>query len=219
MSDRRMMQYVQAQSRESRESPKGHKADQTPKTDDEEVPALDPDEYDETLVKRDAYQQRRIEALEAQVQQLVHGSDDGFDQWFDGSVDALNRDDLFGNGTSVSRSKQSNRDALFDAYKAICAVYGVDPNDRDPQMTKFAFAAEFRDEYREQIKKQVKKEEKKKQQDQLDRTRDAQGKFLPRSNSRGGPPPKNATDEEVHEQLVSKVATLLKKRGISMSGV
>ena len=203
MSDRRMMEYIR--SKPKKEEP----AEKVTKTDD--VPALDPEVYDEELVKRDAYQQKRIEALEAKLEGLLGSGNDGFDEWFDSTVDSLGHEDLFGKGTSVPRSKQSKRDALFQAYQDVCEVYGVNPDDRNEEMAQFALKAEFRDELK-------KLEDKEKQKKQLERARDASGKFLSSPKSKAAPPPKNATEEEVHEHLVSNVTTYLKEQGVHMSG-
>ena len=57
------------------------------------------------------------------------------------------------------------------------------------------------------------------QKQTVDRLRDAEGKFLSSSRSGGAPPDKAQTEEECHSQLVSNVASYLKKEGVQMSGV
>jgi len=218
MSDRRMIEYVQAQSKdETKDTPKERREQQPPPQEDQEdVPDLDQDLWEEDaykdLVKRDVYHQRRIDALGAQVDELLQERHAGFDEWFDGAVNELDRNDLFGKGTVLPGDKQGNRDTLFQAYKAVCLVYDVDPNVRDKQMAEFAFKAKFPKEVEKQI-------EKKAQKQTLDRLRDSEGKFLSSSKSKGGPPPKAATDEEAHDQLVSDVTAYLKEQGVQMSGV
>ena len=56
------------------------------------------------------------------------------------------------------------------------------------------------------------------QQKTVDRLRDAEGKFISSAKPRGAPPAKDATDDEVHDQLVSNVTSYLKKEGVQMSG-
>ena len=178
------------------------------KEDQEDVPDLDPDVYDEDLVKRDAYHKQRIDALEAKVEELLGERQGTFDKRFDSMVDELGHEELFGKGDSPSKDKQANRDKLFKAYGAICNVYDVDPADCDPQWVHRALAAMFPSEVAKQAQRQT-----------VDRLRDAEGKFLTKSKTRGAPPSKDTTDEEVHEQLVSDVSTYLKKQGVQMSGV
>lgn len=174
----------------------------------EDVPDLDPDIYDEELVKRDAYHKQRIDALEAHVKELVQERQSAFDRKFDGMVDELGHDDLFGKGRTVPKDKQTNRDKLYRAYEAVCQMHDVDPNDCDPQWGERALAAMFPEDVFKQAQRQT-----------VDRLRDAEGKFLSSSAPKGAPPAKDATPEEAHGQLVSNVASYLKKKGVEMSGV
>ena len=204
------------QSKEAEEKPERRESlDQReakpPPVNDEKLPPLDPldpEVYDEELVKRDAHHNRRIDALESQLAELLQDGQRAFDKRFDGMIDGLGHKDLFGTGDSAPKDKQANRDTLFRAYQAVCMAHDVDPHDCDPQWGKRAMAAMFPDDVF-----------KKAQQQTVDRLREAEGKFLSSSRSRGAPPAKGATEEEVHDKLVSDVTTYLKKEGVQMSGV
>jgi hypothetical protein len=219
--DRAMIERVQAQSADDTEdAPKDReppKRQPPPEDGQEDAPAPDPKAYDENLwdedthkdlVKRDAYHKRRIDALEAQLAGLVQAQQAAFDKRFDEMVDGLGHRDLFGKGISVSKDKQTNRDTLFRAYQAVCEAYGADPNECDPEWGKRALSAMFPREVFKQAQRQT-----------VDRLRDAEGKFLPASKAKGGPPPKAATEEEADAQLVSNVTAYLKEQGVQMSGV
>lgn len=201
--DRGMIEQVQskeASKEASKEPPKteGQREKEPPPKDQEVPAALDPEVYDEDLVKRDAYQQSRIDALESQVQGLIEGQQGGFDEWFDGTLKDLGCD------TSDDDKCQS----VFKAYGAMCDAFGNNPNGRDKAMVERAYAAMYpKDVFKQQ------------QQQTVDRLRDSEGKFLSSSKSKGGPPPKGATDEEVQDQLVSNVGAYLKEQGVQMSGV
>lgn len=187
--DRRMIDYIQSRQEKSAKDEKGR--DKEPSQDD--VPALDPEIYDEALVARDAAQTKRIEALEALVEQLVSKQDDGFDQWFDGVLADL------GCSTSDSDKCQS----VFKAYGAMCDAFGVEVDARNSDMVRRAYAAMYPQDV---FKKQV------------ERLRDTKGKFVSSPASRGGPPPKDATDDEVQAHLLSRVTSYLKEQGVQMSG-
>lgn len=185
--------------------------------DQEDATNLDSEAYNkdlwdeearEDLVKRDAYHQKRIDTLEARIEGLLRQQDAAFDKKMDGMIDGLGQKDLFGKGDSITKDKQASRDKLFRAYQGVCLAFDVDPSDCDPQWAKRALAAMFPDEVFKQAQRQT-----------VDRLRDAEGKFLSKSPSKGGPPPRDATDEEVHEKLVSDVDAYLKKHGAQMSGV
>ena len=186
--DRRLIDYVQSQ--ESKDSEKEGEKDKPSSEDDT---ALDPDIYDEAIIARDAAQTKRIEALEAMVAELTGSQSDGFDQWFDGTLKEL----------GVNPSDDDKCQTVFKAYEAVCRVYGKDPNARDPEMVRLAHAAKYPQDV---FKKTV------------ERLRDSDGKFVSSPASRGAPPPKGATDEEVHEHLVSQVGAYLKEQGVEMSG-
>ncbi|MFH0981686.1 MAG: hypothetical protein V2A79_09125 [Planctomycetota bacterium] len=177
-------------------------------SDQEDAAELDPEVYDEGLVKRDAYHKRRIDALEAQLSELLQERSTAFDKRFDGLVDAMDHEDLFGKGGTVPKDKQANRNKLFRAYTAVCQMHDVDPTECDPQWGKRALAAMFPEEVF-----------KKAQRETVDRLRDAERKFLSPSKPRGAPPAKAATEEEADAQLVSKVTRYLKEQGVQMSGV
>jgi hypothetical protein len=196
--DRRMIEHVQANSKDdTKEEPKGEREEKPPPKD-QDVPALDPDVYDEDLAKRDAYHQQRIDALEAQVAELVGDRERGFDNWFDGVLEEM--------GYDVADEEKCQK--TYKAYHGLCEAHGVTPESRDKSIAERAHAATFPEEVF-----------KKAQQQTVDRLRDAEGKFLSSPKSKGGPPPKDATDEEVHEQLVSNVTAYLKEKGVQMSGV
>lgn len=210
--DRRMIEYIQSKEKESDNEPvkdevRREQVTQQPpsKSNDNDVPTLDPNVYDEDLVKRDAYQQQRIDSLQqelegmrSQMQELIDAQYGGFDEWFDEILTDL----------GVDTNDNDKCQSVFKAYGAICDAFGKGVNDRDKSMVERAHAAM----YPQDVFKQ-------KQRQTVDRLRDAQGKFLSKSQSKGGPPPKDATDEEVHEHLVSKVTTYLKEQGVQMSGV
>ena len=196
--DRSMIQYVQSKESTEEEPPKEKGQREKPRPTDEEVPALDPDVYDEDLVKRDAYQQSRIDALEARLEELMEGQQGGFDEWFDGILTDL----------GVDTADNEKCQEVFKAYGAMCNAFGANYNARDKAMVQRAYAAMYPQDVFKQQQRQT-----------VDRLRDAQGKFLTSSISKGGPPPKGATDDEVHEQLVSNVGAYLKEQGVQMSGV
>lgn len=207
--DRTLIQRFQSKETEEpapkrREPPKEEPKDQ----DQDELPELDPDVYGEELLKRDAHHQRRIDALEAQLLELVEERQQVFDSRFDKMIDGLGYEGLFGKGESIADDKQANRDLLFKAYKAVCQAYDVNPNDCDPHWGQRALAAMFPQEVFKQAQRQT-----------VDRLRDAEGKFLTSSRPKGAPPAKPATEEEVHDKLVSDVTSYLKKQGVQMSGV
>lgn len=198
-SDRRMIEYVQSKedSKGKAKEPPKAEVKELPEADDQEVPALDPDVYDEELVKRDAYQQKRIDALEAQIQGLAERQSDGFDEWMDGALTEL----------GVDTSDEEKCQIIWKAYGSVCDVFGKDPATRDKAMVGIARTAMYpKDVFKQQ------------QRQMVDRLRDSEGKLLSPSKSQGGPPPKGSTDEEVHSQLVSNVGSYLKEQGVEMSG-
>ena len=155
-------------------------------------------------MKRDAYHKQRIDALETQVAELYEERRVAFDKRFDGMVDGMGHEDLFGKGATAPKDKQANRESLFRAYQTVCQVHDVDPIDCDPQWGNRALAAMFPDEV-----------SKKAQQQTVDRLRDAEGKFLSSSPAKGTVPAKGATEEELDQQLVAEVAA---KYGDRLSG-
>lgn len=191
--------------------------------DEKDLPPLDPEIYDEALVQRDAYYQRRLKALEARIDELVQEREVEFDRRFDRMIDGLGYPELFGviygaDGTSgsspvglgreIPKDKQANRDTLFRAYMAICDAYNADPMECDPRWAKRAVAAMFPDVVFKQAQRQT-----------VERLRDAQGKFLSSAKPRGAPPARQLTEEEANERLVADVAAYLRKQGVQMSGV
>lgn len=208
--DRSLIEYVQSkEEKASEESPKakGQRDKQPPPKDQDlaetplaetPIPALDPDVYDEELVKRDAYQQSRIDALEARIEELIEGQQGGFDEWMDGTLTDL----------GVDTSDDEKCQAVFKAYGAMCDAFGKNFNSRDKSMVERAYAAMYPQDVFKQQQRQT-----------VDRLRDASGKFLTSSKSQGGPPPKGATNEEVQQHLVSNVTAYLKEKGVQMSGV
>lgn len=170
----------------------------------EDVPELDPEIHGEEHIQRDAYQTRRIDALEAQLAEVLQGT---FVEKFDAMVDGLGHTDLFGKGASVSGDKRDNRDTLFKAYEGLCLASNADPKRCDPEWAERAVSAMFTKHVIKQAQKQT-----------VDRLRNAEGKFLSPSKSKGAPPAKAQTEEESNDKLVSDVAALLKKRGHQTSG-
>ena len=206
--DKRLLEQFQSQT-EKGEKPKQEPVSETPP---EKPPELDPEVYDEELIKRDAYHQQRIDALEAQLAQIERERASAFDEWFDHAIDELGRDDLFGQGTSIAEEKQANRDKVFKAYQLACALDDIDIANRDRVQLQRAFDVTFIDDLKQRISKET-------QQQTVQRLRDSEGKFLPKSTPRGAPPAKGATEEEIHDELVSNVTAYLKKQGVQMSGV
>lgn len=187
--DRRMIDYVQSKQETTAKDEKGREEEPSP----EDVPELDPDVYDEGIVARDAAQTKRIAALESLVEQLVSEQGNTFDQWFDGVLEEL----------GCNPSDNDKCQAIFKAYGAISEAFGTSPSARDKGMVKRAYAAMYPQDV---FKKQVA------------RMRDTEGKFVSSPTSRGGPPPKDASDEEVQAHLLSRVTSYLKEQGVQMSG-
>jgi hypothetical protein len=192
--DRRMIDHVQSKQEPAKDE--GQRETQPPPKD-QDVPALDPETYDEAIVKRDEYQTKRIDALEAKLEEVLAERQSGFDEWFDGVLTEL----------GVDTNDNDKCQSVFKAYGAICEAFGTEPGARDRAMAERAYGAM----YPQDVFKQ-------KQQKTVDRLRDAQGKFLSKSPAKGGPPPKEATEEEVNEQLLSNVTAYLKEQGVQMSG-
>jgi hypothetical protein len=187
--DRRMIEYVQSKQETPAKDDKGRDKDPSP----EDVPELDPEVYDEVIVARDAAQTKRIEALESLVEKLVGEQGDTFDQWFDGVLEEL----------GCNTSDNDKCQAVFKAYGAVCEAFGASPTSRDKGIVKRAYAAMYPQDV---FKKQVA------------RMRDSEGKFVTSPASRGGPPPKGASDEEVQAHLLSRVTSYLKEQNVQMSG-
>lgn len=187
---------------QSTETEKPKRRDAEPSQEDakaeDDVPDLDPDVYDEEIVKRDKFHKQRIDQLEAKLGELLQERQEAFDNWFDGTLTEL--------GYDIADEDKCQK--TFKAYQGICQAHGIDPSSRNQQMVERAHAAMFPDEVT-----------KKAQQQTVDRLRDAEGKFLSSSKPKGAPPSKDATDEEVHDQLVSNVTSYLRKRGVQMSGM
>ena len=163
----------------------------------EEMPELDPDIYDEEIVKRDRYHKSRIDALEGQLEMLLQDRQEAFEGWFDGVLGEM--------GYDIKDEEKCQR--TFKAYKGLCEANDVSPEKRDKAMVERAHAAMFPEE--------VKKSH---QQETINRLRDAEGKFLPSSRPSGSPPQRDMTDAEAHDQLVSNVTSYLKKNGVQLNG-
>lgn len=165
---------------------------------EEEMPELDPDIYDEEIVKRDRYHKQRIDSLESQLETLLQDRQDAFEGWFDGALGEM--------GYDIKDEQKCQK--TFKAYKGLCEANDVSPEKRDKALLERAHAAM----YPEDVKKQH-------QQETVNRLRDAEGKFLSPSRSSGEPPQRDMTEEESHDQLVSKVTSYLKKKNVQMSGL
>lgn len=176
--------------------PKAEEERQEPQ-EEEEVPDLDPDVYDEAIVKRDAYHKRRLDALEAQIAELVGERQANFDHWFDGVLTEMGYD----------TKDEEKCQKTFRAYVGICEASGIAPESRDQGMVERAHAAMFPEDVVKKTQRQT-----------VDRLRDAEGKFISSPKPKGAPPSKGATDEEIHDQLVSNVSSYLKEQGVQMSG-
>jgi hypothetical protein len=206
--DRSLIQYVQSKAEpddepdtpvtKPDEQQQNKQRAEDPKSSDDDIPPLDPELYDEALVKRDAYQQRRIDMLEAKLEALLEQQHDGFDEWFDGALSDL----------GVDIQDESKCQKVYKAYSAMCDAFGASTNARDTAIVQRAYAAMYPQEVFRQ-----------KQQQTVDRLRDAQGKFLTSPRTQGAPPPREATPEEVNDRLVHDVTAYLKDQGVQMSGI
>ena len=207
--DRVMIQRMESKD-ESVEKPEVR--EETPPTVDlDDLPELDPDEYDEVIIKRDQYHKRRIDALESQLSGLLDQLQGDFVSRFDATVDSLEQDDLFGQGAQIADDKQVNRDKLFKAYQKVCEAIDVDPRRCDPEVVSRALAVVFPDAKKDQGNDKLK--------NTVSRARDAEGKFIPSAKTNGKPPSSSDTPEGAHQDLVSDVAMYLKKNGVQMSGL
>ena len=174
------------------------------------LPPLDPDQFDEVLVKRDAFYQKQIAELKNQVAALSQSTesvakqrDDQFQRWFVKEVSGLKNTNLFGNGDAVEDGTQrTNRQTLCDGYERICIAHGVDPYDCNPEMLHRAYPAMF--------PKEVFKAA---QRDTVERLRNAEGKFVNSTRSSGSVPSssKRKTQEEVDAEMLRKVEGIMKK--------
>lgn len=165
--------------------------------DQSDLPDLDPEIYDEEIVKRDRHHKERIDMLQTQLDILLQDRQEAFENWFDGVLSEL--------GYDIEDVEKCQR--TFKAYKGLCEANDVSPEKRDRALAERAHAAMFPDE----VKKRNQKET-------VDRLRYAEGKFLTSSKAKGAPPPKNLTPDEAHDHLVSQVTSYLKKTGAKMSG-
>ena len=186
--DRTLIERFQAPPEEKAET-----KEPVEEADKEEYPDLDPEVYDEDIIKRDRYHKERIDLLETQLDSLLQDRQDAFENWFDGVLSELGYD-----VEDVDKCQST-----FKAYKGLCEANGISPEKRDRALAERAHAAMFP----EDVKKQT-------QQETVQRLRDAEGKFLPSSKPKGAPPPKQATPEETHSHLVTSVAAYLKKQGV-----
>ena len=196
--NRKMVEYVQSKEEPAKEE--GKREETPPPKDQEEVPALDPDVYDEAIVKRDQYQTnliseqaKRLEALESQFQQYREEQEGTFDGWMDGVIA-----DLGGNVNDADKCQET-----WKFYQSLCLFNGANPYSQNRDLAEQAFEATHPEV---KAKKTV------------DRLRDAEGKFLSSQPSKQAPPAKRPTDDEVHEDLVAKVAGYLKEQNVETSG-
>lgn len=195
--DRALVERIQAKEPEKETPKREEKPPKEPEADLPEVPELDPDIYDEEIVRRDAYHKQRIDALEAQLQMLTEQRVAEFEQRFDSVLEEM--------GYDINDNEKCQK--TFKAYEGLCEAMGVSPLSCDKAIAERAHAAMYPEEVAKKQQKQT-----------VDRLRDAEGKFLTSPKPSGTPPAKNATDEEIHDQLVSNVASYLKKQGVEMSG-
>jgi hypothetical protein len=176
------------------------------KAKDDAPPPLSAEDYDEALVKRDAFLQGRIVELEAKLDRLSslgEGFDrqrDGqFQDWFAKSAAGLNKD-LFGDGMpSLQSAEYKNRQQLVDGYERICEARGVDPYGCHADLLQRAYPAMFHNEVFKAAQRQT-----------VDRLRSAEGKFVNPPQKSGKPPVKKAkTPEETQTELVGKIDKVL----------
>lgn len=195
------------QQRPTKEPPK-EEGQSVPGENDAPTP-LDAEKYEDDLVARDAFFQKRIEQLESQVAMMSQKADgfekqsnDRFQQWFDKEVNGLNAE-LFGDGDVAEDSNHhKNRQELCDGYERICQVHGVDPLECHVNLLQRTYPAMFSNEFFKAA-----------QRDTVQRLRDAQGKFVnPSRPSSGGPPSqKRRTPEEANGELVKTVEGILNR--------
>jgi len=208
--DRQLIES-QRQTRKPAEKPPTEEAGPDRLGGDQPPPALDADAYDEELVKRDAFFQKRIDELESQLKQLsglagglAKQRDQRFQDWFSGQVAGLSSPDLFGNGLPSEGSPQSrNWDTLLQGYEGFCVARGLDPYDCHPESLRRAYPAMFSEHV-------FKDAEKTAQRKVVDRLRDAEGRFVNSARPSGRPPAKRlATPEEDEADLLREVQTIL----------
>ena len=179
--------------------------------DDSGESELDPEEFDPRLVKRDAFLQKQIAELKAQVAELSSLSstataqrDDVFQRWFTDQVSVIDNAALFGKGSFEENSPEhKNRQALCDGYERLCVASGVDPYSHNIDLLKRAYPAMFPKEVFKAAQRETVK-----------RLRDAEGKFV--HQARAGSPPvveKKLTEEESRAKLVKQVEGILNKKG------
>jgi hypothetical protein len=198
--------------REPKETPKAKAEPEIPERDgvEDSIPSLDPDQFDDALVKRDAFFQKRIADLESRIaamsqttESVAKQRDNQFQQWFAKEVDGLKNAELFGGeGFAQDGPHHKNRQSLCDGYERICIACGIDPYDCSPDMLRRAYPAMFPDEVFKAA-----------QRDTVRRLRDAEGKFIKPTRSSGGLPSstKRKTQEELDADLLAKVNGILKK--------
>ena len=209
--DRQSIERARGSKQDLKEPPKKK---EEPKGSDrggegDELPALDPELFDEALVKRDETYRKQLSELRAQVAQLSQRSDvttqqrDGkFQQWFAENVKGLGNAKLFGDGEiAKDSSEHKNRQSLCDGYERICEARGVDPYDCHVELLKRAYPALFPTEVFKDAQRET-----------VQRLRDAEGKFIQPTRSSGSPPSKKReTQEERDEALVKKVEGIMKR--------
>jgi hypothetical protein len=171
---------------------------------------LDPDQFDEVLVKRDAFYQKQIAELKNQVAALSQSTEsvakqrDGqFQRWFVKEVVGLKNANLFGDGdVTEDGAQRTNRQSLCDGYERICIAHGVDPYDCNPEMFRRAYPAMFPTEVFKAAQRET-----------VERLRNAEGKFVNPTRPSGSVPPvrKRKTQEEVDAEMLRKVEGILKK--------
>ena len=196
--DRTLVERFQAEKSEEKKPDVKSEEEETDSSKTEETPDLDPDIYDEEIVKRDKYHKQRIDSLESQLEMLLQEREDAFEEWFDGVLTEM--------GYDTKDEEKCQR--TFKAYKGLCEANDISPEKRDKALAERAHAAMFP----EDVKRKT-------QTETVKRLRDAEGKFLPPSNPKGAPPQREMTPDESHDALVSNVTSYLKKQGVQMSGL
>lgn len=172
--------------------------------EEEEVPTLN-EEFDERLLKRDAYLQEQIADLKRLSQATMRQQDARFQSWFAKQVEGLKRSDLFGKDTVAKGSAEhKNLQKLCNGYERLCIAGRINPYDCDAESFKYAFPAQFRDEVFKAAQRETVK-----------RLRDAEGKFVHGARSGGTVPSskKRQTPEETEAALIKQVEGILNKKG------
>jgi len=123
----------------------------------EELPKLDPDEFDERLIEAMEARDARIAALEAQIND---SGQKAILQDFDNIVDGLGFDDLFGKSEDLKPAERKERARLFEEYKEIFNIQEargkpVSGKGTNRALVLRALNLEFADEIKKQNRREL----------------------------------------------------------------